>query len=45
VYSVNGEELARVPLVTGAEIACDLAEPSHWLSGIWERIAGLRRGP
>ena len=42
VYSVNGEELARTPLVTAADVPRDLAEPSGWLGRIWERIADLQ---
>ena len=41
VYYVNSKELARVPLVTAADIHRNLAEPSGWLGSIWERIAGL----
>ncbi|WP_251316959.1 D-alanyl-D-alanine carboxypeptidase family protein [Flintibacter muris] len=41
VYYVNSVELARVPLVTGKTVPCDLAEPSSLLGKIWERITGL----
>lgn len=41
VYYVNLEELARVPLVAGTDVPCDLAGASGWLNGIWERISGL----
>ncbi|RKI68220.1 D-alanyl-D-alanine carboxypeptidase [bacterium 1xD42-67] len=41
VYRIGTKELARVSLVTGGEVPLDLAEPSGWLGGIWERIAGL----
>ena len=41
VYYVNSEELARVPLVAGTDVPCDLAGASGWLNGIWERISGL----
>lgn len=41
VYYVNSKELARVPLVAGRDIPCDLARPSGWLSSILERISAL----
>lgn len=41
VYRIGPKELARVSLVTGGDVPLDLAEPSGWLGGIWERIAGL----
>ena len=41
MYYVNLEELARVPLVAGTDVPCDLAGASGWLNGIWERISGL----
>ena len=41
VYYVNSDELARVPLVAGTDVPCDLAGASGWLNGIWERISGL----
>lgn len=41
VYYVDSEELARIPLVAGADVPCDLAGASGWLNGIWARISGL----
>ena len=41
VYYVSSKELARIPLVAGADVPCDLAGSSGWLNGIWERISVL----
>jgi len=41
VFSLDGEELARVRLLAGADVACDRAEKTDFFHGLLERIAGL----
>lgn len=41
VYYVDAKELARVPLRAGADVPCDLAGASGWLSRVLERLADL----
>ena len=38
---LNGEELGRVPLVTGRAVPCDLAPEGNFLTEFLARIAGL----
>lgn len=41
IYYVNSQELARVPLVTGRDVPCNLTKSSGWLSSILERVSQL----
>lgn len=41
VYTLDGRELARVPLVTGGYVACDTADKVNFLDNVLEHLARL----
>lgn len=39
IYTLDGRELARIPLVTGSGVACDTADKVNFLDNVLERLA------
>ena len=41
IYTLDGQELGRVPLLAGESVACDLADSGGFWDGVLERLARL----